>query len=29
MSTVADQFANTLAAAGVKRICGVVGDVWR
>jgi pyruvate dehydrogenase (quinone) len=26
MSTVADQFANTLAAAGVKRIYGVVGD---
>ena len=26
MSTVADQFAATLAAAGVKRIYGVVGD---
>jgi pyruvate dehydrogenase (quinone) len=26
MSTVADQFAETLAAAGVKRIYGVVGD---
>jgi thiamine pyrophosphate-dependent acetolactate synthase large subunit-like protein len=26
MSTVADQFADTLAAAGVKRIYGVVGD---
>jgi pyruvate dehydrogenase (quinone) len=26
MNTVADQFANTLAAAGVKRIYGVVGD---
>ncbi len=24
--TVADQFAETLAAAGVKRIYGVVGD---
>ena len=26
MSTVADQFAATLAAAGVKRVYGVVGD---
>ena len=26
MTTVADQFAETLAAAGVKRIYGVVGD---
>ena len=26
MSTVADQFAETLAAAGVKRIYGIVGD---
>jgi thiamine pyrophosphate-dependent acetolactate synthase large subunit-like protein len=26
MVTVADQFAETLAAAGVKRIYGVVGD---
>ena len=26
MSTVAEQFAETLAAAGVKRIYGVVGD---
>jgi hypothetical protein len=26
MSTDADQFAATLAAAGVKRIYGVVGD---
>ena len=26
MSTVADQLAATLAAAGVKRIYGVVGD---
>src|ERR1700675_4927058 len=26
MNTVADQFADTLAAAGVKRIYGVVGD---
>src|SRR5580658_91605 len=26
MNTVADQFAETLAAAGVKRIYGVVGD---
>ena len=26
MTTVADQFADTLAAAGVKRIYGVVGD---
>jgi pyruvate dehydrogenase (quinone) len=26
MNTVADQFASTLAAAGVKRIYGVVGD---
>jgi pyruvate dehydrogenase (quinone) len=26
MSTVADQFATILAAAGVKRIYGVVGD---
>src|SRR3977135_3527502 len=26
MNTVADQFANTLAVAGVKRIYGVVGD---
>src|ERR1700692_5139435 len=26
MKTVADQFAETLAAAGVKRIYGVVGD---
>src|SRR5712675_1979302 len=26
MSTVADQFATTLAVAGVKRIYGVVGD---
>jgi pyruvate dehydrogenase (quinone) len=25
-STVADQFADTLAAAGVKRIDGIVGD---
>jgi pyruvate dehydrogenase (quinone) len=25
-STVADQFADTLAAAGVKRIYGIVGD---
>jgi pyruvate dehydrogenase (quinone) len=24
--TVADQFAETLAAAGVRRICGIVGD---
>jgi hypothetical protein len=24
--TVADQFAETLVAAGVKRICGIVGD---
>jgi pyruvate dehydrogenase (quinone) len=24
--TVADQFAETLAAAGVKRIYGIVGD---
>jgi thiamine pyrophosphate-dependent acetolactate synthase large subunit-like protein len=27
MKTVADQFAETLAAAGVRRICGIVGDV--
>ena len=27
MKTVADQFAQTLAAAGVRRICGIVGDV--
>jgi hypothetical protein len=26
LKTVADQFAETLAAAGVKRIYGVVGD---
>jgi pyruvate dehydrogenase (quinone) len=26
MATVADQFATTLAAAGVKRIYGIVGD---
>ena len=26
MKTVADQFAETPAAAGVKRICGIVGD---
>jgi pyruvate dehydrogenase (quinone) len=26
MSTVADQFAETLAIAGVKRIYGIVGD---
>src|SRR5260370_2585199 len=26
MATVADQFADTLAAAGVKRIYGIVGD---
>jgi thiamine pyrophosphate-dependent enzyme len=26
MTTVADQFAATLAAAGVKRIYGIVGD---
>jgi pyruvate dehydrogenase (quinone) len=26
MKTVADQFAATLAAAGVKRIYGIVGD---
>ena len=26
MKTVADQFAETLAAAGVKRIHGIVGD---
>jgi pyruvate dehydrogenase (quinone) len=26
MKTVADQFAETLAAAGVKRIYGPVGD---
>ena len=26
MQTVADQFAETLAAAGVKRIYGIVGD---
>jgi pyruvate dehydrogenase (quinone) len=26
MSTVADQFAETLAMSGVKRIFGVVGD---
>jgi pyruvate dehydrogenase (quinone) len=26
MRTVADRFAETLAAAGVKRICGIVGD---
>src|SRR6201996_3317013 len=26
MNTVADQFAETLAAAGVKRIYGIVGD---
>jgi hypothetical protein len=26
MKTVADQFAETLAAAGVKRIYGIVGD---
>src|ERR1700751_4856341 len=26
MRTVADQFAETLAAAGVKRIYGIVGD---
>src|SRR5467141_3366597 len=26
MRTVADQFADTLAAAGVKRIYGIVGD---
>ena len=26
MSTVADQFAETLAMSGVKRIYGVVGD---
>jgi len=26
MKTVAEQFAETLAAAGVKRIYGVVGD---
>ena len=26
MTTVADQFADTLAAAGVKRIYGIVGD---
>jgi pyruvate dehydrogenase (quinone) len=25
MKTVADQFAETVAAAGVKRICGIVG----
>ena len=27
--TVADQFAETLAAAGVKRIYGIVGDSLR
>jgi pyruvate dehydrogenase (quinone) len=26
MKTVADQFAETLAAAGAKRIYGIVGD---
>ena len=26
MVTVADQFAKTLAAAGIKRIYGIVGD---
>ena len=26
MKTVADQFAETLAAVGVKRIYGIVGD---
>ena len=26
MTTVAEQFAETLAAAGVKRIYGIVGD---
>ena len=26
VKTVADQFAETLAAAGVKRIYGIVGD---
>ena len=26
MKTVADQFAGTLAAVGVKRICGIVSD---
>ena len=26
MTTVADQFAETLVAAGVKRIYGIVGD---
>ena len=26
MRTVADQFAETLAAAGVKRVYGIVGD---
>ena len=26
MKTVADQFAETLAAAGIKRIYGIVGD---
>ena len=26
MKTVADQFAETLAAAGVKRVYGIVGD---
>jgi hypothetical protein len=26
MKTVTDQFAGTLAAVGVKRICGIVGD---
>ena len=26
MKTVADQFAETLAIAGVKRIYGIVGD---
>jgi pyruvate dehydrogenase (quinone) len=26
MKTVADQFAETLVAAGIKRIYGIVGD---
>ena len=26
MKTVADQFAETLAAAGVKRIYGIIGN---
>jgi hypothetical protein len=28
MKTVSDQFDETLAATGVKRIYGIVGDFW-